>query len=99
MFPKRVFRPPMSGRLCRRAVFADLGRIASHYYIKYDTVEVINELLQPSMYERDLLAMVSRSSEFEQIKVLGRDSGVRSWRGGLARWFTSQLASCSMNRV
>ena len=48
---------------------SDLGRIASHYYIKYDTVEVINELIKPAMYERDLLAMISRSSEFEQIKV------------------------------
>ncbi|XP_037079390.1 activating signal cointegrator 1 complex subunit 3-like [Pollicipes pollicipes] len=47
----------------------DLGRIASHYYIKYDTVEVINELIQPAMDERDILAMISRSSEFEQIKV------------------------------
>ncbi|XP_043197892.1 activating signal cointegrator 1 complex subunit 3-like [Amphibalanus amphitrite] len=47
----------------------DLGRIASHYYIKYDTVMVINERIQSSMYQRDILAMISQSSEFEQIKV------------------------------
>lgn len=46
----------------------DLGRTASNFYIKYDTVEVFNEMLKPVMNEGDILAMLSRSSEFEQLK-------------------------------
>ncbi|XP_015183023.1 PREDICTED: activating signal cointegrator 1 complex subunit 3 isoform X2 [Polistes dominula] len=47
----------------------DLGRIASHYYLKYDTVEIFNELSENFMSEADILAMISRSQEFEQLKV------------------------------
>ncbi|KAF7411272.1 hypothetical protein HZH66_000168 [Vespula vulgaris] len=47
----------------------DLGRIASHYYLKYDTVEIFNELSENVMTEADILAMISRSQEFEQLKV------------------------------
>lgn len=47
----------------------DLGRIASHYYLKYDTVEIFNELSENIMSEADILAMISRSQEFEQLKV------------------------------
>jgi activating signal cointegrator complex subunit 3 len=47
----------------------DLGRTASHYYIKYDTVEVFNELFAQMMTEEKILEMVSRAQEFDQIKV------------------------------
>ncbi|XP_011704031.1 PREDICTED: activating signal cointegrator 1 complex subunit 3 isoform X2 [Wasmannia auropunctata] len=47
----------------------DLGRIASHYYLKYDTVEIFNELQKPIMTEAEILAMISRAQEFEQLKV------------------------------
>ena len=47
----------------------DLGRTASHFYIKYDTIEVFNELLKPVMNEKDLLATISKAQEFEQLKV------------------------------
>ncbi|XP_034936753.1 activating signal cointegrator 1 complex subunit 3 [Chelonus insularis] len=47
----------------------DLGRIASHYYLKYDTIEIFNELSKPIMTESEILAMISRSQEFEQLKV------------------------------
>ncbi|XP_076671425.1 activating signal cointegrator 1 complex subunit obelus [Andrena cerasifolii] len=47
----------------------DLGRIASHFYLKYDTVEIFNELTKPIMTEADILSMISRSQEFEQLKV------------------------------
>ncbi|EZA54919.1 Activating signal cointegrator 1 complex subunit [Ooceraea biroi] len=47
----------------------DLGRIASHYYLKYDTVEIFNELNKPIMTEAQILAMISRAQEFEQLKV------------------------------
>ncbi|XP_076445059.1 activating signal cointegrator 1 complex subunit 3-like isoform X3 [Babylonia areolata] len=47
----------------------DLGRIASHFYIKYDTVEVINERFGALMSEGDIFALVSCAQEFDQIKV------------------------------
>ncbi|KAK9503226.1 hypothetical protein O3M35_011843 [Rhynocoris fuscipes] len=47
----------------------DLGRIASHYYIKYDTVEVFNEMLTATMCESEIFAMVSHAQEFQQLKV------------------------------
>lgn len=47
----------------------DLGRTASQFYIKYDTVEVFNEMLKPVMNEADILAMLAKAQEFEQLKV------------------------------
>jgi len=47
----------------------DLGRIASHYYLKYDTVEIFNELNKSIMNEAQILSMISRAQEFEQLKV------------------------------
>ena len=47
----------------------DLGRTASHFYIKYDTVEVFNDLTKNYMNEGEILAMVSQAQEFEQLKV------------------------------
>lgn len=48
----------------------DLGRTASHFYIKYNTVEVFNPYLKsPVMTEADVLLMVSQAQEFEQLKV------------------------------
>ena len=47
----------------------DLGRTSSSFYIKYDTVEIFNELLKPVMNEAEIFAMLSQASEFEQLKV------------------------------
>jgi activating signal cointegrator complex subunit 3 len=47
----------------------DVGRIASHFYIKYASVEVFNENFKPTMSEDGILSMVSNSQEFEQLKV------------------------------
>lgn len=47
----------------------DLGRTASQFYIKYDTVEIFNEFLKPVMNEADILAMLCKATEFEQLKV------------------------------
>lgn len=47
----------------------DLGRIASHFYIKYDTVEVINEKFGTVMTEGDIFSLVANAQEFDQIKV------------------------------
>ena len=45
----------------------ELGRTASHFYIKYDTVETFNELMKPIMNGGDILAMLSKAQEFEQL--------------------------------
>lgn len=47
----------------------DLGRTASHFYIKYDTVEIFNEQLQQVMNEPQILSMMSMAQEFQQLKV------------------------------
>ena len=47
----------------------DLGRTASNFYVKSDTIEVFNELLKPVMNEKDLLATISKAQEFDQLKV------------------------------
>ncbi|GLG93341.1 Putative activating signal cointegrator 1 complex subunit 3 B [Gryllus bimaculatus] len=47
----------------------DLGRTASHFYIKYNTVQVFNQSFTDVMTEADVFAMVSQAQEFEQLKV------------------------------
>ncbi|XP_034181076.1 activating signal cointegrator 1 complex subunit obelus [Osmia lignaria lignaria] len=47
----------------------ELGRIASHFYLKYDTVEIFNEMMKDIMNEADILVMISHSQEFQQLKV------------------------------
>lgn len=47
----------------------DLGRTASHYYIKYDTVEIFNDMLRSVMTESEILAMMSNAQEFQQLKI------------------------------
>ncbi|XP_014472478.1 PREDICTED: activating signal cointegrator 1 complex subunit 3 [Dinoponera quadriceps] len=47
----------------------DLGRIASHYYLKYDTVEIFNQMQKPMMTEAEILEMISHAQEFQQLKV------------------------------
>lgn len=46
----------------------DLGRTASHYYIKYDTIVIYNERLDDDMPEDYLLRMLCYSQEFDQLK-------------------------------
>ncbi|CDP17715.1 unnamed protein product [Coffea canephora] len=45
----------------------ELGRIASHFYIQYSSVETYNELLRQHMNESEIIDMVAHSSEFENI--------------------------------
>lgn len=46
----------------------DLGRVASHFYIHYETIQLFNEHLHPGMHEPEILDLVCRCKEFEQIK-------------------------------
>ncbi|XP_057689624.1 activating signal cointegrator 1 complex subunit 3 [Corythoichthys intestinalis] len=47
----------------------DLGRTSSHFYIKYNTIETFNELFNSERTEADILSIVSKAEEFEQLKV------------------------------
>ncbi|KAI0033767.1 Sec63-domain-containing protein [Vararia minispora EC-137] len=47
----------------------DLGRLAAKYYIRHSSILIFNEAFQPKMTEADALAMLSRSTEFDQIQV------------------------------
>ncbi|KAG8388728.1 hypothetical protein BUALT_Bualt02G0155500 [Buddleja alternifolia] len=45
----------------------ELGRIASHFYIQYSSVETYNEMLKRHMNDSEVIDMVAHSSEFENI--------------------------------
>ncbi|PIA63068.1 hypothetical protein AQUCO_00200832v1 [Aquilegia coerulea] len=47
----------------------ELGRISSHYYIQYISVETYNEMLRRHMNDSEVINMVAHSSEFENIMV------------------------------
>lgn len=47
----------------------DLGRIAAKYYIRFESIEIFNKEFRPKMSEADVLAMLSMSTEFNQIQV------------------------------
>ncbi|XP_061770948.1 activating signal cointegrator 1 complex subunit 3 [Nerophis ophidion] len=47
----------------------DLGRTSSHFYIKYNTIETFNEHFNSQRTEADILSIVSKAEEFEQLKV------------------------------
>ncbi len=47
----------------------DLGRIASHYYIKHGTIEAFNNMLTPHLSDPDALHVLCSSAEFDQLKV------------------------------
>lgn len=46
-----------------------LGRVASHYYIRYPSIAVYNEHLRPSFSDVELLRLFSLSHEFRYIPV------------------------------
>ncbi|CAG8568952.1 618_t:CDS:10 [Ambispora leptoticha] len=46
----------------------DLGRIASNYYIGHSSIEIFNREMKQQMDTADVLAMISLSSEFANIK-------------------------------
>ena len=56
-------------RATGRLAPTDLGRVASHFYVKVATVRVINERLKPGLGEGDALSLLARASEFDQVAV------------------------------
>ncbi|KXN86403.1 Putative helicase mug81 [Leucoagaricus sp. SymC.cos] len=53
----------------------ELGRIAAKYYLRHASVEIFNKEFRPRMSEADVLAMLSMSTEFDQIQL--RDSEIK----------------------
>ncbi|KAJ2656903.1 activating signal cointegrator 1 complex subunit 3 [Coemansia sp. RSA 1200] len=47
----------------------DLGRIASSYYLRHESVEAFNQSLRPRMTEADGIALLCLSKEFGQMRV------------------------------
>ncbi|KAK6925102.1 Sec63 domain [Dillenia turbinata] len=47
----------------------ELGRIASHFYIQYSSVETYNEMLRRHMSDSEVINVVAHSTEFENIVV------------------------------
>ena len=47
----------------------NLGKIASHYYIKYPSIAIYNENIKPTMSIIDLFKVFSLSSEFKYIPI------------------------------
>lgn len=47
----------------------ELGRIASHYYCNYETMQCYNQLLKPTLSEIELFRVFSLSAEFKNITV------------------------------
>jgi len=47
----------------------DIGRVASHYYITYQSMAVFNEYLKPTMSDIELFRVFSLSSEFQYMTV------------------------------
>ncbi|KCV72719.1 hypothetical protein H696_00297 [Fonticula alba] len=46
-----------------------LGRTASHFYIPYQTVEIINDEFKANLKEPELLALVCKSTDFKSIQL------------------------------
>ncbi|KAF9451641.1 Sec63-domain-containing protein [Macrolepiota fuliginosa MF-IS2] len=47
----------------------ELGRIAAKYYLRYTSMEIFNKQFRPRMSEADVFAMLSMSTEFDQIQL------------------------------
>ena len=45
-----------------------VGRVASHYYIRHESMRMFNEELRPDINENALLALVCKSDEFESLR-------------------------------
>ena len=57
-------------RAARRAAQAtDLGRIASHYYVRYTSLATYNEHLKQTMGDIELLRLFALSGEFRFVVV------------------------------
>lgn len=65
-------------KACQMAVFDDksgnlyvteLGRVASHFYVKHQSMTTFNAAMRPLMGDAALLAMIASSDEFESMMI------------------------------
>jgi hypothetical protein len=47
----------------------ELGRVASHFYVRAPSIEIFSERLKPHLRPEDVLAMMALSTEFESMAV------------------------------
>ncbi|KAJ4462271.1 putative DExH-box ATP-dependent RNA helicase DExH14 [Paratrimastix pyriformis] len=47
----------------------DMGRVASHFYIHHDTIELFNKVLNPAMSQAQIFGALAEAQEFEQLRV------------------------------
>mmetsp|Transcript_35097 Transcript_35097/g.59441 ORF Transcript_35097/g.59441 Transcript_35097/m.59441 type:complete len:2046 (+) Transcript_35097:92-6229(+) len=47
----------------------DVGRVASHFYIHHESVQLYNEMLKPFLTDEKLLVVLAHSREFSNIKI------------------------------
>ncbi|KAG9047806.1 hypothetical protein FS837_001462 [Tulasnella sp. UAMH 9824] len=66
---------PSSGQLTAN----ELGNIAAKYYIRHKSIEIFNEEFRPNMAEADVLVLLSKSTEFDQIQV--RENEIEELKG------------------
>eukprot|EP00747_Dinoflagellata_sp_TGD_P161473 gnl/TRDRNA2_/TRDRNA2_178087_c2_seq1.p1 gnl/TRDRNA2_/TRDRNA2_178087_c2~~gnl/TRDRNA2_/TRDRNA2_178087_c2_seq1.p1 ORF type:complete len:2167 (-),score=-96.49 gnl/TRDRNA2_/TRDRNA2_178087_c2_seq1:381-6881(-) len=55
---------------------ANLGRIAAHYHVRYTTIEIYKTLLNNKIKQKEIIEVLSSSSEFENIVTRPDDKDV-----------------------
>ena len=57
-------------RVNRQSSFAstDLGRVAAHFYVRYDTAEMFATRLRPDMTDSEIIELIGNANEFSQLK-------------------------------
>lgn len=61
----------------------ELGRIASHYYVTYNSMSVYNQHLRPTMSQLELFRVFALSNEFKLIPVRQEVRSWSSWVGSV----------------
>jgi activating signal cointegrator complex subunit 3 len=74
----------------------DLGRIASHFYIRHASVSTINEKLKPVMTYSEIFYLIGCCSEFESLQV--RDEEVPELEALRDRYCECDLKDSLSNR-
>ena len=76
-----------------------LGRTASHYYIKSESISVYNTMLHPDMTDDDIFKMFSESHEFQQLRMRPEEEMELLHIRELATLDYAKLAPEDMSRV
>lgn len=54
----------------------NLGLIAAHYNVRYNTIELFNDLLEPKLKIRGLLEIISHATEFDSLAIRHKEADV-----------------------